>query len=158
MVFCRRQKPRRTRYAGTTPGKATYCTYIFHTFSKISMRRFLCMNYWACLAEQHPCLHPGQLHKDILPPAPAEASHRKRLLQESIPCSEQLWTILVTASKCLRRSSGNVLLYNRLGPDMQQKASVDIRARFKSQAEPPDNTFHGFRVPHLRIIVFYPYS
>lgn len=88
----------------------------------------------------------------------AEASHWKKLLQKSIPCLEQLWTILVTVSKCLKSSSGNVLLYNRVGPGMQQKASRDTRAWFKSQAVPPNNTFHGFRVPHLRILLLDAYS
>lgn len=41
---------------------------------------------------------------------------------------------------------------------MQQKASGDIRAWLKSQAEPPSSAFHGFRVPHLRIILLDAYS
>lgn len=89
MAFYRRQKPRRAQYTGTMPGKVTYCTYIFHMFSKISVWWVFCMNYSMCLAE-HPSLYPGQLHKDILPSVPAETSHRKSLLQKSIPCSEQL--------------------------------------------------------------------
>lgn len=84
-------------------------------------------------------------------------TERKRL-QKSIPCSEQLWTILVTDSKGLKRSSGNVLLYNRLGPNMKQKASMDFRVWFTSQADQPNNTILRYRVPYLRIILSYPYS
>lgn len=144
-MFCRRQKPRRTQYTGITPGKVTYCTYIFHTFSKISVRYFFfCMDYCTCLAEQHPSLYARQPHKDILPSVPAETSHRNILLQKRIPCSEQLWTILVAVSKSLQSScSGNVLLYNRLGRDLKQEASKYFRVRFKSQAEPPHNTILG---------------
>lgn len=130
--------------------------HIAHIFF-IRFQKYPCDGFcaWisACLAEQHPCLHPGQPHKDILPSAPAEASHRTRLLQKSIPCSEQLWTILVAVSKCLERSSGNVLLYNTVGPGMQQKASRDVRAWFKPQAAPPTVHSMEFRVPHLRIIL-----
>lgn len=107
----------------------------FIHFQKYPCDGFFCMNYCTCLAEQHSSLYPGQLHRHILPSVPAETSHRKRLLQKSIPCSEQLWTILVTVSKSLKRSSGNVLLYNRLGPDTKQKASTNFRVWFKSQTE-----------------------
>lgn len=143
-MFCRRQKPRRTQYTGNTPGKVTYCTYIFHTFSKISVRYFFCIDYCTFLAEQHPSLYPRQPHKDILPSVPDETSHRKILLQKRIPCSEQLWTILVAVSKSLQSScSGNVLLYNRLGRDLKQEASKYFRVWFKSQAEPPNNIVLG---------------
>lgn len=105
---------------------------------------FFCMDYCTCLAEQHPSLYARQPHKDILPSVPAETSHRNILLQKRIPCSEQLWTILVAVSKSLQSScSGNVLLYNRLGRDLKQEASKYFRVRFKSQAEPPHNTILG---------------
>lgn len=91
-----------------------------------------------------PSLYARQPHKDILPSVPAETSHRNLLLQKTIPCSEQLWTILVAVSKSLQSScSGNVLLYNRLGRDLKQEASKYFRVWFKSQAEPPHSTILG---------------